>query len=72
MEQNMELMLNSAEDEAGLAGREITGGEQAILYTFDFFVSQDKYTNDQRDFILDDQKISSEIAEEVQEIIDAR
>lgn len=72
MEQNMELMLNSAEDEAGLAGCEITGGEQAILYTFDFFVSQDKYTNDQRDFILDDQKISSEIAEEVQEIIDAR
>ena len=72
MEQNMKLMLNSAEDEAGLASREITGGEQAILYTFDFFVSQDKYTNDQRDLILDNQKISSEIAEEVQEIINMR
>lgn len=72
MEQNMELMLNNTEDEAGLASREITGGEKAILYTFDFFVSQDKYTNDQRDFILENQKISSEIAEEVQEIINAR
>lgn len=70
--QNMELMLNSAADEAGLAGREITGGEQAILYTFDFFVSQDKYTNEQRDFILDNNKITSEIAEEVQAIVDAR
>lgn len=72
LEQNMELMLNSAADEAGLADREITGGEQAIMYTFDFFVGQDKYTNDQRAFILDNHKISSEIAEEVQEIIEAR
>lgn len=72
LQQNLELMLGSAADEAGLAGREITGGEQAIMYTFDFFVSQDKYTNDQRAFILDHNKISSDIAEEVKGIIDAR
>ena len=72
MEQNLELMLNSAADEAGLADREITGGEQAIMYTFDFFVSQDKYTGDQRVFILDNHKISSEIAEEVKAIMEAR
>ena len=72
MKQNLDLMLQSAADESGLAGREITGGEQAIMYTFDFFVSQDKYTNDQRAFILDNHKISSEIAEEVQAVMEAR
>lgn len=65
LEDELTLMNNVAADPMGLAKRELTGGEIDLFNTLDFFISQEKYTSADRDKIIDNNKVSSEIAEAV-------
>ncbi len=72
LQESFDTMLTTAPDAQGLADREINGGERDIFYTLDFFIAQEKYEMSQREYILENNKISSEIAQEVYDIIEAR
>jgi len=68
----IELMTTSAPDRSGLYEGELANGYNELFHTFDFFMSQNKYTVDQRNFIIENNKVDSSIAEEVAAIIAAR
>lgn len=72
LEEELTLMNTYAEDPQGLAGRELSNGEIDLFNTLDFFISQDKYTKDDRNSIVDNGKVTSDIAEAVQESISNR
>lgn len=72
LEDELVLMNTYAKDPEGLASRELSNGEIDLFNTLDFFISQDKYTTDDRNFIIDNEKVTSSIAEVVQESISSR
>ena len=72
LEDELELMNTYAEDPKGTAGRELSNGEIDLFNTLDFFISQDKYTEDDRNSIIDNEKVTSAIAEAVQESVSNR
>lgn len=72
LEDELELMNTYAEDPKGTASRELSNGEIDLFNTLDFFISQDKYTEDDRNSIIDNEKVTSAIAEAVQESISNR
>ncbi len=72
LEDELELMNTYAEDPKGTAGRELSNGEIDLFNTLDFFISQDKYTEDDRNSIIDNEKVTSVIAKAVQESVSNR
>ena len=68
----LELMTTTGNDPAGLAARPLSGGEIDLFNTLDFFITQDRYSNDERNFIIDNNKVSSVVAQQVAESIAAR
>lgn len=72
LEDELELMNTYAEDPKGTASRELSNGEIDLFNTLDFFISQDKYTEDDRNSIIDNEKVTSVIAEAVQESVSNR
>lgn len=72
LEDELELMNTYAEDPKGTASRELSNGEIDLFNTLDFFISQDKYTEDDRNSIIDNEKVTSVIAKAVQESVSNR
>lgn len=72
LEAELELMNTYAEDPKGTASRELSNGEIDLFNTLDFFISQDKYTEDDRNSIIDNGKVTSAIAEAVKESVSNR
>ncbi len=72
LDEMIELMTTKGPDPAGLYEGEIGNGYNELFNTFDFFMSQQKYTIENRNFLIENNKIDSSIAEEVAAIIAAR
>lgn len=69
LEASIELFEDMSPDDAGLyTERDLSQAEKDILVGMDFFISQGKYTNDQRSLILDDGLIDGSVAKAVQEM----
>ena len=60
-------MTSEYDDDAGLAKRKVSGAERDILNLFDFFMGLDMYTKEDRDFIIDNNKITNIVAKSIQE-----
>ncbi|MCL2000721.1 MAG: ABC transporter substrate-binding protein [Planctomycetes bacterium] len=56
------LMTTYVDDPRGLAGRKLSQGEADLLEMLDFFIVQGIYTEENRKFIIDNHKISSQLA----------
>lgn len=68
----IEMMTTKGPDAAGLRTDEIGNGYNELFNTFDFFMSQEKYTVDDRNFLIDNNKVDGSIAQEVADSIAAR
>lgn len=71
-DQAMERMTSRVEDPKGLAGREISGIEFDILDTMDFQINCGSYTDDQRQTVLDNEKMTNVVLEAVAAKVAAR
>jgi ABC-type nitrate/sulfonate/bicarbonate transport system substrate-binding protein len=64
------LFTETSPDDAGLyTKRELLKAEKAILVGLDFFISEGKYTNEDRTRYLDDQRIDPTVALKAKEIL---
>ena len=72
LDSELELMRTYSADPAGLASRELSGGEIDLFNTLDFFISQDKYTAADRNTIIDNNKVVSTVADSVMASIESR
>lgn len=72
LDEMIELMSTTGEDPAGLYQGELGNGYIELFNTFDFFMSQGSYTEDDRNFLIENNKVDSSIAKEVQEVIASR
>jgi len=66
--ENMEIMTKEVADKEGkYTKRQVLQAENDLNYTLDFFISQGKYTDDDRNKILDDKLVDNSIALEVKD-----
>lgn len=68
----VDMMTTTGADAGGLRSDEINNGYNELFNTFDFFMSQEKYTVDDRNFLIDNGKVDGTIAQEVADSIAAR
>lgn len=72
MAESIKLMTSTSKDDAGLyTKRPLLQAEKDIMVGMDFFISQKKYTNADRDKILDKRLVDPSIATEVKAMLDA-
>lgn len=69
LDESIKMMTTDGDD--ALAGK-IGNGYIELFNTFDFFMGQEKYTTEQRQFIIDEGKVDSSVAEAVAASIAAR
>ena len=67
LEYMVDYMTSEYDDDPGLAKRKVSGAERDILNLFDFFMGLDMYTKEDRDFIIDNNKITNIVAKSIQE-----
>lgn len=67
LEKALERMTTLVDDPRGLMERQITGAEFDVLDTMDFLVGLGSYTEEARAKVLEDNRITSEVAEAVLE-----
>lgn len=60
-------MTTEVDDPLGLADRQISGGEFDVLDTMDYFVTLGSYTEEDRMKVLENNRITSAVAEAVLE-----
>lgn len=65
----VDYLTSEFEDPTGQASRPLNGTEKDMMDLFDFFKGLDMYTDADREKIIENNKISNEIALEVKEII---
>lgn len=65
LEKGLERMTTYVDDPRGLSDRQITGAEFDVLDTMDFLVSLGSYTEEAREAVLENHRITSEVAEAV-------
>ncbi len=66
----IELYTKTSPDDAGLyTSRELLQAEKDILVGLDFFISEGKYTNEDRTRYLDDQRIDPSVAQAAKELL---
>ena len=71
LKRSIDIMTEAAPDKAGVyTKRDLTQAEQDILVGMDFFVSQNKYTPEDRNKILDGRNVSPVIALEVKKMLE--
>lgn len=71
LKESIDLMTKTSADDAGLyTSRELLQAEKDILVGFDFFISQGKYTAEDRQNVLDKKLIDPSIALEVKTMLD--
>lgn len=69
-DENYEMMTGEADDYAGnYTKRKLLPAENEFLYCLDYFITQEKYTDKDRDKMLDDGLVDGEIAEEAKELL---
>lgn len=71
LEEMQEMMLSEQDDSRGLASRKLNGGEVDVLETFDFFMDINTYTEKDRNFLIDNYKVTDKVAKEVQKILNS-
>ena len=67
IEKALERMTTEVDDPLGLADRQISGGEFDVLDTMDYFVTLGSYTEEDRMKVLENNRITSAVAEAVLE-----
>lgn len=67
-EEAVATMVNTVKDET-YTKRDVLESERDLLYTMDFFISQGKYTADDRNKVLDNNMVDPSIAQEASEIL---
>ena len=67
IEKGIERMTTYVDDPQGTAGRQITGAEYDVLDTMDFLISLGSYTEADRTQVLENNRITSVVAETVME-----
>ncbi len=66
----IDIFTKTSADDAGLyTKRELLQIEKDFLSGFDFFISEGKYTAEQRNIILDENRITNEVALAVKELV---
>ncbi len=68
VDEYLEKFLGEGRDDEG-AGRKLLPIEEDILLGYDFFVSEGKYTAEQRDTWLKDQRVDNSVALAVKELL---
>lgn len=73
LEESIAMFKNEMDDPRGTyTKRKLNQVETDLFETFDFFVDQDKYTQEDRNFLLDNRMVDSSIAEAVEQEIKNR
>ena len=70
VDEYIDVFTKTSKDDAGIyTARDLLQIEKDVLSGFDFFVSEGKYTKEQRQMILDQRKITNEVALMVKELV---
>jgi len=63
----LEHMTSEVDDKRELASRKLNGAESDLMETFDFFMDIESYTEENRNYILDNNKITNVVAKAIKE-----
>lgn len=70
LDENAAMFLDEVDDYSGTyTKRKLSTAENNFLYLLDFFIGEEKYTQQDREKILDDKMVDPEIAMEAQELM---
>lgn len=67
LEYMLDYLTSEYDDMTGLAKRKVSGAERDLLNLFDFFMSLDMYTEDDRNFIIDNNKVNNSVAKTIKD-----